>query len=174
MAESSRWVICAGCGRNVNASETPVYFDAASGLSYCENCRDKVGTAQPRSSAQFQPQPQPQPQYRSAPPKKRRTVGSVLRIGFAILFIACALQDLRDFSTNAFFLIGAAVLLLWQFWPNIRQAKAAKAQRALAEQQREDARQAKAAEAARKRVCPHCGASSPGVVCEYCGMSLDK
>ena len=169
MADSSRWVICAGCGKNVNASVTPVYYDAASGCSYCENCRDKVGTAPPRSGAQFRPQPP----YRPAPPKKRRTVPSVLRVGFAILFIACAFQDVSDFSTGAFFLIAAAALLLWQFWPSIRQAKTAKYQRELAEKQLEAAKAARAEAAARKRVCPHCGASSAGMVCEYCGMSLD-
>ena len=170
MANTSRWVICAGCGRNVNASETPVYYDAASGCSYCENCKDKVGKTPARSGAQFQPQPQAQ--YRQ--PKKRRTVGSVLRIGFAILFIACGLQDLTDFSTNAFFFIGAAALLLWQFWPNIRQAKDAKVRRELAAKQQEEARLAREAAASRKRVCPHCGASSAGTVCEYCGMAMDK
>lgn len=173
MANTSRWVICAGCGRNVNASETPVYYDAASGCSYCENCKDKVGTAPARSGAKFQPQPQVQPQYRQ--PKKRRIVGSVLRIGFAILFIACGIDSIgEDSSLVLIFLLGAAALLLWQFWPNVRQAKDAKYRRELAAKQQEEARLAREAAAARKRVCPHCGASSAGTVCEYCGMAMDK
>ena len=61
--------------------------------------------------------------------------------------------------------------------PNIHPYKEFKrrlsALRELAEKQLEAAKAARAEAAARKRVCPHCGASSAGMVCEYCGMSLD-
>ncbi|MBR4691249.1 MAG: hypothetical protein IKP17_00655 [Oscillospiraceae bacterium] len=147
MSEEKRYIVCAGCGRQVDPAQTPVYYDFNSGKNYCESCHS--GGA--------------------APVKRRRPWASALRIIFGALFVIIGFDFIKDGdgSTAAFSLVVGLVLLLWQFWPQLKRLVARSRRDAAV--RRNDAAAA-AREAERVKICPHCGGSGTGKTCPYCGM----
>jgi len=144
MSNSARWVVCAGCGRQMNAAQTPVFYDFESGKSLCQACHQGSG----RKTI------------------KRRKWASVLRIAFGVLFFMVFFDEIGSDPSTAFTsLIFGAALLIWQFWPWIKKAFAKSRQQA-------EVKRAVAAEAEKVKVCPHCGAPGTGSTCTYCGMPL--
>ncbi len=110
--------------------------------------------------------------------KPRGKTGTILRIVFGVMFILAAFgaTDEGDSTWITCLVIGAA-LLIWQFWPSITDLIRGKKNREAARKQAEAVLQrqeeARLRELNRKRECPHCGATTSGPVCEYCGMSLE-
>ncbi len=110
--------------------------------------------------------------------KPRGKTGTVLRIVFGLLFIMTGFNSMKDGDDIWIsMLVVGAILLIWQFWPNIigliRGKKNREAARKQAEAVRQRQEEARLRELNRKRECPHCGATTSGPVCEYCGMSLE-
>ena len=107
--------------------------------------------------------------------KPRSRTGTILRIVFGSLFVLAAFSAIDDGDSTwvTCLLIGAA-LFLWQFWPGIaglfQKRRVQEANRRQAEVVRQREEEARARELSRKWECPHCGASTSGRACEYCGM----
>jgi len=144
MSDSARWVVCAGCGRQVNAAQTPVYYDFESGKNLCQDCYQGSG----RRTG------------------KRRRWASALRIIFGVVFVMVFFDQIGTDATTAFTgLAFGAALLIWQFWPWIKKARNRSRRQA-------EVKKAAEAEAEKVKVCPHCGAPGSGSTCTYCGMPL--
>ncbi len=154
------YVTCAGCGRSFDPAGERNLYDRATRSYTCSICLARSAVP-------------------AAPVKRRGKVGTVLRIAFGVLFLITAFSSLSDGDSVwlTCLIIGAA-LLLWQFWPPIilliRGKKARAAAQKQAEELRQRAEEERARELNRQWVCPHCGATTSGMVCEYCGMSRDQ
>ena len=152
-------VTCAGCGRRFSPNAERSFYDRAGQCYACSQCLDRAG-------------------IRAAGSKPRTKVGTWLRVGFAALSIFTAFSSIEDGDGVWFtcLLIGLA-LLLWQFWPQLRgllrqkrnHAAMLKLREGFQAQQAED----RAKEAAKPKLCPHCGATTTGFTCEYCGMPVE-
>lgn len=152
-------VICNNCGREFDPTCERSVYDQPSQSYICSRCLVR-----------------PEAQTRKKP---RSKAGNALRIIFGILFILTAFNSIGDGDgTWLTCLVIGAALLLWQFWPRLKDLLLRRQTRAAMEKQREElaAREAeaRARELARKKECPHCGATSSGKVCEYCGMPLEE
>ena len=145
-------VICNNCGRMFDPTAERSVYDQPSHSYICSQC---LAQGAPASQGK----------------KPRGKVGSVLRIVFGLLFIMAAFSEDSDGAdvTVACIVIGLA-LLLWQFWPQLKGLFVKKRETAAARRQAE-ARQVR--EAQKKKVCPHCGAPTTGLTCEYCGMAVE-
>ena len=153
-------VTCAGCGRVFSPKSERSFYDRADRCYACSQCVDRAGI----KAAVFKP---------------RSKVGTGLRIVFGILFILAAFSGENNEAdvTITCLVIGLA-LLLWQFWPQlwglVRQKQNHTAILKLREDFRVQEEERQAREAARPKLCPHCGATTTGFTCEYCGMSLEN
>ncbi len=110
--------------------------------------------------------------------KPRSKTGTVLRLVFGIMFLLAAFGAIDDGDgTWVTCLVIGAALLLWQFWPKIADLIRGKRNRENARKQAEAVRlraeEDLARELSRKWVCTHCGATTSGAACEYCGMPKD-
>ena len=159
-------VKCSQCGRVFDPVAEHCLHNRNTNAYTCADC---LGQAPPpRSRSVF-----PAPASPAASPKKPRSrTGSTLRIIFGILFILAAFNSINDGDNVWFtcFVIGAG-LLIWQFWPQIRQLLRKK-QTEVQVQREAEAHAAR--EAHRQKICSHCGAVGAGTVCEYCGMPFDE
>ena len=156
-------VKCSRCGRVFDPVAEHCLLDQKTHVYTCANCL-APGSA-PASRSVF-----------SAPAasakKPRSKTGSYLRVIFGILFLMAAFNSVNDGDNVWFtcFIIGAG-LLVWQFWPKLMQLF--RKRREEVRVQRETEAHA-AREAARQKICPHCGAAGAGTVCAYCGMPFDE
>ncbi|MBP3758293.1 MAG: hypothetical protein J6I83_00435 [Firmicutes bacterium] len=103
--------------------------------------------------------------------KKPKTGATVAKVIFGLLFFDVALAPDPEFdaaSRGVGIILGAA-LLIWAYVPYRLWKK--HRQEVMAEIEREEKEIDSLKEALRKRPwkCPHCGASTIGDVCEYCG-----
>ena len=145
------WVVCRSCGRGFDPTQEQSFFDQAAGNYVCSQCLARGDMGQPK--------------------KKRNKVASGIRIALAVLFIWAAFDLLREGSDSwSFGLVLGLLLLLWQFWPQLK-ALTRRKQNQIAVQ-KQTARKLER-EAEKQKVCPHCGAAVTGLVCEYCGMPFD-
>ena len=153
-------VICNNCGREFDPTAERSVYDQASQSYICSRCLARPGT--------------------QTKTKPRTTRGNALRIVFGVLFILSAITSAADGDGSGTWLTCLVIglgLLIWQFWPQLKALFMRKQlKEALLKQQQEyDAREAErlAREKARRKICPHCGATTAGFTCEYCGMPLD-
>lgn len=166
-------VTCSRCGRVFDSVAEHCLLDQKTHTYTCNNCLGHA--AAPRSKSAFTPSVSP-----AAPVSKPRSkTGTTLRIVFGVMFIISAFSSISDGDGVWFtcLCIGLA-LLIWQFWPQIKALFLRKKTRAalLKQQEEYQARETErlAREAAKKKLCPHCGATSTGFTCEYCGMPLEE
>ena len=175
-------VTCSKCGRVFDSVAEHCLLDRNTGDYTCSNCLSHNAAARSRST--YSPSAAASRQNVFIPPtartgKPRSKVGNVLRIVFGILFVLTAFSSIKDGDDVwlTCLVIGLG-LLIWQFWPQLKALFLRKKTReAMLKQQEEfQAREAerRAREAARKKICSHCGATTSGFVCEYCGMPLEE
>ncbi len=106
---------------------------------------------------------------------RQTVVGMVLKLLFGALFLAVSCDTSGDWDWAYFFvcIIFGGALILWAVLPWV---KAKQEQAALQAQDSENrANQTREKKASREyppRVCPGCGATGTGKVCEYCGTRL--
>ena len=148
MSEENRYIVCAGCGRQVDPGKIPVYHDFKTGLNFCETCR-RIDSAQKG--------------------KPRKKWASALRIIFGALFLIVGVDFIKDgdLSSALTSIILGGALLVWQFWPQLKwlvtrnRASAAFKRRSEAARTREEER---------VKVCSSCGGAGTGSTGPYCGM----
>ena len=158
-------VSCSRCGRVFDSVAEHCLHDRNTNTYICSNCLGHTAASGSRSV--FTPASSP-----SAPAKKPRSkTGTYLRVIFGILFICTGFSCIDDGDDTwiTCFVLGI-VLLVWQFWPQIVHLFRKKQTEIQAQRQAEAL---EAREAARYKICSHCGATVAGTVCEYCGMPLD-
>jgi hypothetical protein len=88
------------------------------------------------------------------------------------MFIGVTFGDAGESDPVAFLVVGLALGLAFVAWgliPWLRIIKEEKRQREEAERLRAEQKAAKENE---WKLCPNCGATSRGAVCEYCGSRL--
>ena len=152
-------VTCGTCGRVFSPKAERNLYDRTSRCYVCSQCLSRTS-------------------IKSAAYKPRGKVGSVLRIGFGALFILTAFSSIGDGDGVwlTCLIIGLG-LLLWQFWPRLWGAVLQKRNHAevlrLLEEYKSHEAERTARELSRKWVCSHCGATTSGRVCEYCGMPAE-
>ena len=105
-------------------------------------------------------------------------VGMVLKLFFGAMFLVVCMSPAEgtEWDLSYFFtcvILGTALIL----WAVIPWVKARQEQKDLLEQDTKTAaaaeiRRRKAARDAVPKVCPGCGATGTGAVCEYCGTAL--
>lgn len=158
-------VSCSKCGRVFDAVAEHCLLDPKTRAYTCANCLGQAASSGSRSV--FTP-----PSAPAAPAKKPRSrTGTYLRVIFGILFLCSGFNCIGDGDNTwlTCFVLGIG-LLAWQFWPQLMQLFRKK-QTELQAQRQAEALEAR--EAARYKICSHCGATVAGTVCEYCGMPLD-
>ena len=159
-------VSCSRCGRVFDSVAEHCLHDRNTNTYVCADCLGQPAGSGSRSV--FTPPPVPQ-----APARKPRSkAGSYLRIIFGILFICTGYSCIDDGDDTwiTCFVLGIG-LLVWQFWPQIRYLLRKKHKEV---QVQREAEAHAAQEAARQKICSHCGAVGVGTVCEYCGMPFDE
>ena len=108
---------------------------------------------------------------------KRPSVGgSIAKIAFGALFLAVSFQKPEDGDWLTTFLVSVVVglaLIAWGLLPWLQLRKEEKKQRDMLDQLQRDQSRQRQEKLARPKVCPGCGATSGGLVCEYCGTKLD-
>ena len=109
---------------------------------------------------------------------RQTVVGMVLKILFGALFFSICMSPAEgtewDISYFLVCVVLGAALIAWAVIPWL---KARREQQSLIEQDdkvaaEREALRRKTTRAARPKVCPGCGATSTGTVCEYCGTAL--
>ncbi len=157
-------VKCAECGRVFDPVAEHCLHDRNTNTYTCAKCLGQA--VPPRSRSVFTPPPAQENG------KPRSKTGSRLRIVFGVLFLLAAFNSIGDGNGSFFtcFVIGAG-LLIWQFWPRIRQLLRKKQTEVRVQRQAEALA---AREANRQKICSHCGAVGSGTACEYCGMPFDE
>ena len=159
-------VTCGCCGRVFQPKAERCIYDRTGRCYACSQCLDRANI----KTAVFKP---------------RGKTGTILRIVFGALFILASFSSIGDGDGTWFtcLIIGLG-LLLWQFWPQVSGLLRQKRNHAEVLRLREEfqareaekkAREAekRAREAERPKLCSHCGATSKGFTCEYCGMPLE-
>ena len=175
-------VTCSRCGRVFDSVAEHCLLDRNTGTYTCSNCLNHNTAARSRST--YSPSAAASRQNAFTAPaartvKPRSKAGNVLRTVFGVLFVLTAISSIKDGDDVwlTCLVIGLG-LLIWQFWPQLKALILRKKTReAMLKQQEEfQAREAerRAQEAARKKICSHCGATTSGFVCEYCGMPLEE
>ena len=107
---------------------------------------------------------------------RQTVVGMVLKLLFGALFLAVSCDTSGDWDWAYFFIciIFGGALIRWAVlpWVKARQEQAALFLQDSESQAIEAAEKKKAAPSYAPRVCPGCGATGTGKVCEYCGTRL--
>jgi hypothetical protein len=107
---------------------------------------------------------------------KRPTVGgTVAKVAFGALFLAISIDKPDDGDWLSYFLVSMVVglsLIAWGLLPWLRLRKEEKKQRAMMDQLQQDQIRQRQEKLAQPKLCPACGATSSGLVCEYCGTKL--
>ena len=149
-------VTCGSCDRVFSPKAEQNLYDRTSRCYICSQCLSRTNIKSPT----FKP---------------RGKTGTGLRIGFGILFVLSAFSSIGDGDgTWLTCLVIGLALLAWQFWPQlwglVRQKQNHAEVLQLLEDRNTREAQRMAQELSRKWVCSHCGATTAGRVCEYCGM----
>lgn len=111
-------------------------------------------------------------------PAKPGIGATIAKIAFGVMFLGVSFSDPGETDRTAFLVVGLAIglaLIAWGILPWLRAAKEEKQLRLETERRREEARlraERKAEKENEVRICPNCGATSRGKVCEYCGSKL--
>ena len=114
------------------------------------------------------------------PANRKPSIGwTIAKIAFGVMFIGVCFGDSGDSDPIAFLAVGLSfglAMIAWGLIPWIRIWKEEKRLRLQEERQREEAALLRAEQKAEKenavKVCPNCGATGRGRVCEYCGSKL--
>ena len=111
--------------------------------------------------------------------KKPSVGGTIAKIAFGVMFIGVCFGDSGNSDPVAFLVVGLTfglAMIAWGLLPWLRIRKEEKRLRLEEERQREEKARLRAEQKAEKenavRVCPNCGATGRGLVCEYCGSVL--
>ena len=111
--------------------------------------------------------------------KKPSVGGTIAKIAIGVMFIGVSFGDPGETDRTAFLAVGLTLglaLVAWGLFPWLRAWKEEKRLRLEEERQREERALLRAEQKAEKenavRVCPNCGATGRGRVCEYCGSKL--
>lgn len=154
-------VACSKCGRVFDSVAEHCLHDPKTNTYTCANCLGP--SAAPGARSYFSAPAAP---VTRAPVRRPRSkLGSILRIGFGILVLACGID-----TSDGIMIVIALLLFLWQFWPQIGRLFKKRQEEVLVQREREAV---ELREAGRMKICSHCGANVTGTVCEYCGMPLD-
>ena len=105
--------------------------------------------------------------------EKRPSLGwTIVKVALGVMFIGVTFGDAGEADPAAFIVVGLAIglgLIAWGLIPWLRIMKEEK-------RKREEAERLRAEQKAEKdrawKLCPNCGATSRGQVCEYCGSRL--
>ena len=109
---------------------------------------------------------------------RQSVVGMVLKLLFGALFLSVSRSPAEGTEWDiSYFLVAVVMGAAMIAWALIPWLKARREQQVLLEQDaraaaKQEALQRRAARAAAPKVCPGCGATGTGTVCEYCGTRL--
>ena len=114
------------------------------------------------------------------PENKRPSVGgAIAKIAFGVMFIGVSFGDPGEADRASFLVVSLALglaMIAWGLLPWLRIWKEEKRLRLEEERRRAEAERLRAEQKAERenavRVCPNCGATSRGRICEYCGSPL--
>ncbi len=107
--------------------------------------------------------------------KRPKTGIMIIKIAFGAMFIAIGIAPDPEFEAGAraiSIIIGLA-LIAWAIVPYFSYKRRHKEILEEIEREEEEIRSIRAEMKNKPRKCPHCGATTRGVVCEYCGSALD-
>ena len=107
----------------------------------------------------------------------KQSIGKMIAkitVGAIFVATACTMEEAMEVAVG---LVMGAGLIAWGLIPYIvmkkRQKEERQAQLAAQQQAEEIRRQAQEMRSNQPRFCEHCGATTKGTVCEYCGMPLE-
>lgn len=107
--------------------------------------------------------------------KKPKTGVIIAKVAAGLMFIYIGLAPDPEFEAGArgvSIIIGLAVIA-WAMMPYFSWKKKRQAVLEEIDRQEKELSELKAALRNRPRKCPHCGGTTKGSICEYCGSSLD-
>ena len=161
-------VVCPSCGKR---------FDSRKGFvcnktMYCQDCGPKIAADE-----------------REARTGMRQTMGAmVAKIAAGVLFIFYGFVPSSDGWSFQYFLTAFAIgagLIAWGLFPYLKvvlerkeqlnsEIRKIEAQRKLFEAKNRAAADERFRRADAPKICPACGATSRGYICEYCGTKLSN
>ena len=146
-------VTCGICGKSFDF-DTGGTYDRSGKRFVCPDCAGIARTSKKREAPEF-----------SGKMIAKLIIGGIF-LAFGVSEIP---TNMGDF---AFGLAIGLPLILWALFPWIRYYSASKNEAELKDRLYEEKIQHKKEQEAKPKICPGCGATSHGQVCEYCGTRL--
>lgn len=107
---------------------------------------------------------------------KRPSVGgTIAKIAFGLLFFAVSFSEPESSDPMTYFMVGMVVslaLIAWGVLPWLKVWKEDKRRKEEQEQLRAEKIRLREERETVAKVCPSCGATGTGKICEYCGSRL--
>ena len=153
---ADQYVRCSVCGQFFNISAGG-RFDTATSHFFCPACAALIGP----------------PVKKITPPSTGKTVGLLIGGG---IFLAFGFSEAAvDLSSLLFGLAIGLPLFLWGVLPWVSYYKAKRREEENRQNAQQDPGRIRFRQEQKKgapKICPSCGATSYGDVCEYCGTKL--
>ena len=108
--------------------------------------------------------------------KRPSTGGTIAKIVFGLLFLSVSFEEPESGDWLSYFIICLVLclaLLAWAVLPWLRYRRGKMRRSATLDRMQLDRQRQREAAENEPKLCPACGATSRGRVCEYCGSKLE-